>query len=479
MSGESFPTEILHQVGEYASIPTLNALSRANRRFHSIFNPLLYIQDARRARRQPASAGGPAAVRWAATHGLLRTLQLSLEAGSEVPPRAPWMRCAPDEDTERTVYGLTATKRFMDPVLPPHPLCLAVRGGHADVAELLLDARGCDVDMVDPERFSLLALAVIHGHGDLVTGLLRRGASQLLRPLANGCPMQIAVLLGRLDIVRLLWEATPLLLWCRQSELIRAFGCAITRRNMEAIHTLLGYGVGVNVRFALHRDEFITPLEQAVEMADAELVELFLAAGACPSHTGSATGGCALVRAVRNRNERMASLVIGGSSCVQKTMALVVAAEHEADHMARFLLAHGTHPDFDDLEDDPVHRPRGYADSYHFASPLAHAVNAGHAHLVRLLVESGADVNIPFEGFERSRSARRSGSILQLAMDLDHKEIESFLRERAAREKVETYGYRVLRLTMEEAMAPNAGELERKRLRRHMGVNRCTGSNPG
>ncbi|KAL2834837.1 ankyrin repeat-containing domain protein [Aspergillus pseudoustus] len=474
MALESFPTEILQQVGESASLPTLNALSRVNRRFHSIFNPLLYIQD---ARGQPASAGGAAAVRWAATHGLLRTLQNSFQGGSEVPPRAPWMRCAPD-DTERTIYGLTVNKRFVDPVPPPHPLCLAVRGGHADVAEFLLDEKGCDVDMVDPERFSLLELAVIHGHVHLVEGLLRRGASQLLRSLVNGCPIQIAVELGRMDMVRLLWEYGSLRLWCGQGELIWAFGCAIKRRNMEALHTLLGYGVGVNIRFAQERNKSITALELAVEMEDVELVELLLASGACPRHTGSATG-CALLRAVQHRNERMASLVIRSSSCMQKTMALAFAVEQEAGQMARFLLAHGTHPDFDDLEDSNVHRPKGYADTWHFASPLARAVNAGHEHLVRLLVESGADVNVPFEGFERSRSSRQSGSVLQLAMDLDHKEIVLFLRERAAKEELESYAYRVLRLSMEEAMAPNAGELRRKRLRRHMGLNGCTGSNPG
>jgi hypothetical protein len=119
---------------------------------------------------------------------------------------------------------------------------------------------------------------------------------------------------------------------------------------MEAVHILLRYGVGVNIRFAQQRREFITPLQLAVEMGDAELVEVLLAAGACPRYTVSATG-CALVRAVKNHNERTASLVIRGSSCMQKTTALAVAAEQEGGgRMVQFLLAHGTHPDFDDLE---------------------------------------------------------------------------------------------------------------------------------
>jgi hypothetical protein len=217
MSLESFPAELLQQIGEYASLPTLNALSRTNRRFHSIFDPLLYIQDAQRARSQPATAGGSDAVRWAATHGLLRPLQKSLQADSEVPAFAPSMCCAPDDwdHTERTVDGLTVTRRSVElvPPAPAHPLCLAVRGGHADIVKFLLDEEECDVDMVDPGGYSVLELAVLHGHVQLVEGLLRRGASQLLRPEVNrGCPIQIAVKLGRMDMVRLRWEDGAFLL---------------------------------------------------------------------------------------------------------------------------------------------------------------------------------------------------------------------------------------------------------------------------
>ena len=169
---------------------------------------------------------------------------------------------------------------------PPHPLCLAVQGGHAEIVEFLLDEKGCDVDMYDPQGLSLLELAVVHGHGQIVEDLLRRGASQLGgprwvgAPVVVGCPIQLAVSLGRMDIVRLLWEYGSFLLWLRGWELEVALECAIATRNMEAIHTLIGYGVSVHRRFTQRNS--ITPLEWAVEMGDVEFVELFLSAGARP-----------------------------------------------------------------------------------------------------------------------------------------------------------------------------------------------------
>ncbi|KAL3477023.1 ankyrin repeat-containing domain protein [Aspergillus californicus] len=476
MPSDSLPTEILQQIGEcVTSLPTLNALSRANRRFHCIFGPLLYTQDSR----QLATTGGAGAVRWAAQHGLMRTLQKSLQAGSEVPPRVR-MRIE-HEPAGRTVYGLTVRWRVQAPVPPPHPLCLAVQGGHVEIVEMLLEEKACDVDMVDPQGLSLLELAVVHGHLQLAEGLLRRGANQLGGPgwaeagRVVGCPIQFAVLLGRMDMVRLLWEHESFLLWLGGWELWVALECAIATRNMEAVHTLIGYGVTVHREFP-QRDS-MTPLQWAVELGDVELVEVFLRAGARPRYPRSATG-CALVLAVERRDERIVDLVVGDSSCMQKTMALACAAEQEDGHFVRFLLARGTHPDFDDLEYSAVHRPTGYRDYWHFASPLAHAVNAGHAHLVRLLVESGADVNVPFEGFQKSKSSKQGGSVLQLAMDLDNTDIVSFLCEHGAHEEVENYEYRLHRLTWAECLSPDPGSTRRKRLRRHMGVNRCTGSIP-
>ena len=164
---------------------------------------------------------------------------------------------------------------------------------------------------------------------------------------------------------------------------------------------------------------------------------------------------------------------------MQKTMALAFAAEPEDGHFVRFLLQHGTHLDFDEVEYAEVHPDGGFRGSYCFVPPLTRALNAGHAHLVRLLVEHGADVNVPFEGFVGNRSPREKGSVLRLAMDLESQDIVSFLREHGAQEDVGDYRTRVFRLSWEEGtVSPTGRRKRRTRLRRHMGINRCNGSLP-
>ncbi|KAL3433588.1 ankyrin repeat-containing domain protein [Aspergillus tetrazonus] len=266
MPSDTLPMEILQQIKEYiTSVSTLNTLSRANRRFHLIFDPLLYAQDALRVRGRPARAGGGAAA-----------------GGSEIPPRVPWKRVT-REPAGRTVYGVRVDWRFQDPVPPPHPL--SVQDGHVDIVEFLLDVKGCDVDMTDQQGLSLLEIAVVHGHVQLVEGLLRRGASQLGgKQFAGGsakvvgCPMQLAVLLGKMDMVRLLWEYGSLLLWRSQTELRNAFECPIAKRNIDAIHALLSYGVRIDIKGP--EGKSTGPLELAARMGDVELVELLLSAGA-------------------------------------------------------------------------------------------------------------------------------------------------------------------------------------------------------
>jgi hypothetical protein len=159
-------------------------------------------------------------------------------------------------------------------------------------------------------------------------------------------------------------------------------------------------------------------------------------------------------------------------------MALASSAEQPDGYFARFLLAHGTHPDFDDLDysDSEI---SVYLQSPCVIPPLVRAVNAGHGHLVRLLVEHGASVNASYEGYVECRSSRQRGSVLRLAMDLGDQSIVSFLLEHGAQEQVEPYEFRVLKMAMGEDLSREGKQKKRKRLRRHMGLNNnCLSSRP-
>ncbi|KAL2822249.1 ankyrin repeat-containing domain protein [Aspergillus cavernicola] len=462
MSLQSLPTEILEHVAKYiTSIHTLNALSRVNRRLHDIFVPLLYRQDA-------CCAPPSIAVCWAAKHGMMCTLQKCLEHGAKIHTHVP----APHACQYRErgyLYGNKIKWEYRPP-RPIHPLSLAVEGAHLEMVEFLLDG-GCDVNTIDPEGFSLLSLAVIRGDMELAELLLRRGAGQVEVPLMVGTPIQIASFLNNGSMLELLWKyGSEGLQNCR--ELKDALECAMEMRHTEIIHLLVSYGVRVETMFS--EREWITPLEWATEMEDVDLVELFLSVGASPRYSRCGTK-CALERAVLSRNERIASLLVLGSSCLQRTLALAYSAEQADGCFARFLLAHGTHPYFDYL-DYHAAQPVIYLQRDCMIPPLVRAVNAGHGYLVRLLVEHGADVNACYEGFVESRSSRRSGSVLRLAMDLGDQEIVSFLLEHGAEEEVTPYEFRVLKMSMEEDNSREGQQKKRKRLRRHMGLTKCLSS---
>jgi hypothetical protein len=92
---------------------------------------------------------------------------------------------------------------------------------------------------------------------------------------------------------------------------------------MEII--LVSYGVCVETMFP--DGGWITLLEWATELGDVDLVELFLSVGARPRYSRCGMK-CALKRAVLSRNERIASLLVLGSSCLQRMLALAYSAEH-------------------------------------------------------------------------------------------------------------------------------------------------------
>ncbi|KAL3482620.1 ankyrin repeat-containing domain protein [Aspergillus germanicus] len=399
----SLPTELLELVGEdIRSTQTLIALSRVNRRFRNVFE--LYRHDSCCARPGPA-------VCWAAQYGIMATLKRCLQYGAEIPPCAPPTQYGRAKD-HRYFYGSAVAWCVENPP-PPHPLCLVVQGGHLAMTEFLLD-RGCDANMLSPEAFSLVSLAVITSHVQLADMLLRRGASHASQLATISCPIQIAVFLGNKSIVGLLLSAMAM-------------------KHKEISTLLINYGAGVDTKF--HAHGFITPLQLATEMEDVDLVRLLLSKRAHPGYADH-DRECALVRAALKNDAEIARLLVEGSTSRAKTMAFAFSVEHPYGCIAWCLLGHRTRPEF--IDEDFGNISPTPDKNFYLIPPLVLAVNARHAHLVRLLVEQGASVHADCEGLVQSQSSRQTGSLLQLAMDLGDEEIISFLLEHGAQEEVQT-----------------------------------------
>ncbi|KAL3484302.1 ankyrin repeat-containing domain protein [Aspergillus germanicus] len=479
MSFASLPTELLDLIAAHiTSTLALGALSLVNRRLHIIFDALLYQHDASSAQSHSKCCK---AVLWAAQHGMMPTLHKALHYGAKISKSNPCMDIG-IERIERKVHGFQVCWGFEHPPLP-HPLCSAVEGGHIEIVEFLLDELKCDVDMVDSEGVSILSLAVIHDHVQLVEALLSRGANQYTRHLVVRSPIEFAALPGKREMVDILYlcGARHSIWYSTENEVQSALGCAIEMDHREIVRLLVEYGAPVVMAIdppggAKYGD--VTPFEWAVEIGDIKMVELLLSKGAKPSYTERPMR-CALVRAVRRQDQKIACLIISHSTCLQKTLALAFAAEQADGYFARFLLSHGTHPDFDEVEYEAAHRAPDLGYTTRFIPPLVRAVHAGHVHLVKLLVEYGANVSISYDGFTECRSSRWRGSVLQLAMDLADEGIISFLREHGAQEKVQPYHCREWVLSMEERRSSEGKRKTRMRLRRHMGVNSCCGSMTG
>jgi hypothetical protein len=99
--------------------------------------------------------------------------------------------------------------------------------------------------------------------------------------------------------------------------------------------------------------------------------------------------------------------------------------------------------------------------------------------LLQLLTEHGANVNTSYNGLEECRSSRWRGWVLQLALDLGDEGIISFLRKRGAQGGSWIASSGVVRFGRAEDTWTREGKLKTSmRLRRHIGVNMCTGSMP-
>ncbi|KAL4944570.1 ankyrin repeat-containing domain protein [Aspergillus oleicola] len=425
------PTDILLNIADhFQSLNNFPALTRANCRFRDVFDPLLY----KRCTRLVASI----AIAWAARHGKIDVIRKFLYYGAVL--RTTSESAEVFRGQIRIVYGKQNSYDFRN--YPwPHPLCLAVEGGHLDIMRFLLDY-GCDLDMKSPEWHSLLCIAVMHQHRDIVAYLLAQGARQddPKLPYSNSA-IQVAAFHGREDIVIFLLHSaiTDASLGLTVDQIRDAFATALRHNHRRVIRILLDELDDLNFCFPEHhyRGRWWSPLFWAVEWEDLDLVELFLASGKANTRFWTMQGnGSALHRAVLKNNEGVARLLVGYALPVERTQALAFSTEFPDGRMAQMLLENGTDSDFKSNGINPLHmHPLDEGITGEVVPPLICAIRFKNTNLVRLLVDRGANVNEAYIAIYSGSMS--SGCPLLLARQLKDRKTVDFLRELRADENKE------------------------------------------
>uniref|UniRef100_A0A8C5T6N9 Ankyrin repeat domain 27 n=1 Tax=Malurus cyaneus samueli TaxID=2593467 RepID=A0A8C5T6N9_9PASS len=156
-----------------------------------------------------------------------------------------------------------------------HPLCQCSKCGPAQKKFSRVSANGLGVNVSNQEGFTPLHMAALHGHGELVSLLLRHGASASARNAKLAAPLHLACQKGHLQVVKCLMDYnakqnkkdiygnTPLIYACSNG-------------HYETTALLLQHGASVNLANAKGN----TALHEAAAGGSEELVALLLRSGA-------------------------------------------------------------------------------------------------------------------------------------------------------------------------------------------------------
>ncbi|GIK05412.1 hypothetical protein Aspvir_009521 [Aspergillus viridinutans] len=249
------PNEIILAIAKKLhSEGAINALARTSRHLYSLLNPFLY-----KYHEQPKIP----ALHWAAQGGYASTLMSLLDAGVDLYASSIWF---PDQSQTHT--------------LTHHPLTTAIRYGHLNIVELLLDRGGMSERLKEEDYELPLNRAIWYGHIPILQFFLQRGVNPwntrkmdpaLVAAVRGGYPEIVKLLLRDAEHRRLLDPARLL------QELGHALWVAAHYGNDELIHLLLAEGADVNFRW-----DGTTSLDSAVLNDHYSTAEILLQAGADP-----------------------------------------------------------------------------------------------------------------------------------------------------------------------------------------------------
>ena len=245
------------------------------------------------------------------------------------------------------------------------PLMRALHAGRPALAEDLIDA-GANLSATDAKGETAVHLAVLEGRAEMLPALLEHGASAGFRHPTG-------------------WEPLHL---------------ALQRGDLKAVWTLLAHGANVNAKGAKGR----TAMDLALAMgSSSEQLQALLEAGADPDSRGP-DGRFAIDVLIAKREFTKAKLLLQhGAHSGPSLYNAVVEGDRET---ISFLLAHGFDPN--EYSKDPV---------------LVAAVREGHADLVAKLLGAGAAID---------QRGREGQSALHLAVAMDRADLAKLLLEAGA-----------------------------------------------
>ncbi|KAJ5357862.1 hypothetical protein N7541_005020 [Penicillium brevicompactum] len=161
----TLPRELYISISDYLEIPDLSAFSRTNTTAHILFNATLYKRD--------ACSSIPIALFWAAIHNNPATALKSISAGCDVTAKTDidtrLKGCTPillaSFHNSLAVLKLllldeNASPNFRDRKWIRPPLSWAVKEGHAEVVQALLNDDRTDVNLQDKTGDTALMIAV-------------------------------------------------------------------------------------------------------------------------------------------------------------------------------------------------------------------------------------------------------------------------------------------------------------------------------
>ena len=255
--------------------------------------------------------------------------------------------------------------------------------------------RGVLIDVRDPEGFTMLALAAIHGHTSLVRFLLGQGACQDIRSYGSHSPLCLGPFHRHDEIVSLhftdlkanwaesLWEQAEDAVWLAvaagQTSIIKI----LVEHHHAPVNSVYRWEHGMTPQLRAAADGRADMVRFLPQFGDD--VEVLSSLSSHPSYFCRA-----ITEAVVTKHDEAIQILVEASWPIIRTRALSVAVKQSNLPIAELLLNNGTHPEFrpeDILE-------AGYdEDGSEWSQPLLLAVTKLDPDMVSLLLNKGTDPN--------------------------------------------------------------------------------------